>query len=167
LDNAPDSGCFQLNYGVLTHRPEMLLPRHRHLLDINFKVLRGGPTSHRLVWFCIVSLYTVSTGVSNATGSHIFLHQRPLSMTQSGETGIGHGFREHRHEDKDPRVCPHDRYGWLRYLICEAPRYLQFCNYDAPLRLLLPSGWIRKTKAMSVLNVPFLTIGLSYFFFWF
>jgi hypothetical protein len=30
--------------------PEMLLPRHRHLLDINFKVLESRPTSHRLVW---------------------------------------------------------------------------------------------------------------------
>ena len=30
--------------------PEMLLPRHRHLLDINFEVLGGRPTSHRLVW---------------------------------------------------------------------------------------------------------------------
>jgi hypothetical protein len=61
-------------------------------------------------------------------------------------------------------VCPHNRYGLLRYLICEAPRYLQFCNYVAPLQLLLPSIRIRKTKAMSALNVPFLMIDLSYHF---
>jgi hypothetical protein len=30
--------------------PEMLLPRHRHLLDIKFEVLGSGPTSHRFVW---------------------------------------------------------------------------------------------------------------------
>ncbi len=30
--------------------PEMLLHRHRHLLDINFEVLGSGPTSHWLVW---------------------------------------------------------------------------------------------------------------------
>jgi hypothetical protein len=30
--------------------PEMFLPRHRHLLDINFEVLGSRPTSHRLVW---------------------------------------------------------------------------------------------------------------------
>jgi hypothetical protein len=30
--------------------PEMLLPRHMHLLDINFEVLGSGPTSHQLVW---------------------------------------------------------------------------------------------------------------------
>jgi hypothetical protein len=30
--------------------PEMLLPRHRHLLDINFEVLESRPTSHLLVW---------------------------------------------------------------------------------------------------------------------
>ncbi len=70
-------------------------------------------------------------------------------------------YREHWHEDKDPVVCPHDWYGWLWYLICEAPRYLQFCNYVTPLRLLLPSGRIRKTKAMSAINLPFLMIGLS------
>jgi hypothetical protein len=75
--------------------PEMLLPRHRHLLDINFEVLESGPTSHRLVWLadmiCIVSLHTVSTGVPNTTGSHTFLCQRPLSPTQS-ETDIGHRY---------------------------------------------------------------------------
>ncbi len=30
--------------------PEMLLPRRRHLLDINSEVLGSGPTSHWLVW---------------------------------------------------------------------------------------------------------------------
>ncbi len=44
-------------------------------------------------WYgiCIVSLHTISTGVPNTTGSHIFLHQQPLFLTQS-ETSISHGY---------------------------------------------------------------------------
>ena len=45
--------------------------------------------------------------------------------------------------------------GRQRFLIREASWYLRLCKYVAPQPLLSPPGWIRKTKAMSALKVPF------------
>jgi hypothetical protein len=75
---------------------EMLLPRHRHLLDINFEVLGSGPTSHRLVWLADVEFALSASTLSQlgcltpqaATHFSVSNHCPRLNQRQASVTGI-------------------------------------------------------------------------------
>jgi hypothetical protein len=96
VGQCPRFRMFWPNYGVLAHRPRNATSQAQaptwYQIQSPRKWTNITPVG-MVGWYgiCIVSLYTVSTGVPDTTGSHTFLHQQPLSRTQS-ETGISHGY---------------------------------------------------------------------------